>query len=79
MDAIIKIEEIISVNKNTNIPTLSEQAIRDIDREADAETLLATGIEATEASREIQHAVMRGDISFEEGVRRLVSVAKEKA
>ena len=79
MDAIIKIEEIITVLKNTNIPTLSEQAIRDIDREADAETLLATGVEATEASREIQHAVMRGDISFEEGVRRLVSVAKVKA
>ena len=53
--------------------------IRDIDREADAETLLATGIEATEASREIQHAVMRGDISFAEGVSRLVSAAKEKA
>ena len=67
------------MNKNTNIPTLSEQAIRDIDREADAETLLATGIETTEASREIQHAVMRGDISFAEGVSRLVAAAKEKA
>ena len=66
------------MNKNTNIPTLSEQTIRDIDREADAETLLATGIEATEASREIQNAVMRGDISFAEGVRRLVSAAKAK-
>ena len=67
------------MNKNINIPTLSEQTIRDIDREADAEMLLATGVEATEASRKIQHAVMRGDISFEEGVRRLVSVAKAKA
>ena len=66
------------MNKNTNIPTLSEQAIREIDREADAETLLATGIEASEASREIQHAVMRGDISFAEGVSRLVAAAKAK-
>ena len=67
------------MSKNINAPTLSEKMIRDIDREADAETLLATGIEATEASREIQHAVMRGDISFAEGVSRLVSAAKEKA
>ena len=65
--------------KNTNIPTLSEQAIRDIDREADAETFLATGVEASEASRAIHHAVMRGDISFAEGVSRLVSAAKAKA
>lgn len=66
------------MSKNINAPTLSEKMIRDIDRESDAETLLATGIEATEASRVIQHAVMRGDISFEEGVRRLVSAAKAK-
>lgn len=64
--------------KNTNIPTLSEKTIRDIERESEAETLLATGIETTEDSREIHHAIMLGDISFEEAVHRLVSATKAK-
>lgn len=57
---------------------LTDEKIKVIDREVEAEMYLATGVAATDASRQIQHDVMRGNISFAEGLQKLVDVATEE-